>query len=237
MERRLRSLVLLVACCAVAGCWESKRPIFDHADYHLRDKHEVITISDRYGPLGLHATNSENQYVPLFTEAKPNTTEFPFRKFRIGMVPVDRMLDDAQLKSQAADSRHSRALLPDTEALLYVLVLEADEVDGQAFALGFVEGEQLSICPDVLQISTPLHDRFKAFVQAGGAAADKKRGVTNLILERAKAAQQQGKLECQDYRIETHKGDDFVPILKAIERGDTLRRGPIPTVSPMPGRR
>jgi hypothetical protein len=104
-----------------------------------------------------------------------------------------------------------------------IFVMEADEVEGQAFAFGYVEGNKLSICPDVLRNGSAFHGRFKTFVEADGTPKNKKRGVANLIWYSSGAAQQQNEWDCSHYTIASRSEEDFEEILQAIDRGDALR--------------
>ena len=223
MRFMMRPFMLLVASFALAGCWESKQKIYDGSDFYHRNSGELITISDRYGPLGLHFAGAGNRYLPVYTKAKQGTREFPFRKFRIGMVPIDRALATDPSADWIAERKHSRTILKEGSANLMIFVMEADEVEGQGFAFGYVEGNKLSICPDVLQKGSAFHGQFKTFVEADGAPKNRKRGVANLIWYSSGVAQQQDKLECSHYTIETRSEEEFEDILLAIDRGDALR--------------
>lgn len=223
MRRRVFCLWLFVLVPSLAGCWESKGPIYDSSDFYHRERGELITISDQYGPLGLHFAGAGNRYLPVYTKAKQGTPEFPFRRFRIGMVPIDRALATDRSADWIADRKHSSALLKDGKAHLMIFVMEADEVEGQGFAFGYVEGNKLSICPEVLQNGSAFHDRFKTFVRADGTTANKKRGVANLIFMSSGVARRQGELDCDHYKVATRSEEEFDEILQAIDRGDALR--------------
>ncbi len=223
MRTLIRPFVLLFACFALPGCWESKQRIYDSSDFYSRQDGELITISDQYGPLGLHLAGSSKWYLPVYTEAELNTPEFAFRKFRIGLVPIDRALATDRSADWLAERKHSRTILKEGSAHLMIFVMEADEVEGQGFAFGYVEGNKLSICPEVLRKGSAFHDRFKTFVRADGAPKNKKRGVANLIWYSSGVAQRQGEFECSHYTIATRSEQDFEEILQAIDRGDALR--------------
>jgi hypothetical protein len=237
MRRRLFCFWLVVLVPSLAGCWESKEAIYDSTDFHLREVGEIITISDQHGPLGLYYAGAANQYLPIYTDAEPNTKEFLFRKFRIGMVPIDRALATERSANWMSDRKHSSALLKDGKAHLFIFVLEAVEVEGQGFAFGYVEGNKLSICPEVLQNGSAFHDRFKTFVRADGTTANKKRGVANLIFMSSGVARRQGKLDCDHYTVGTRSEEEFEGILQAIDLGDALRtrgRRGFPVPKPQP---
>ncbi|MEE4211873.1 MAG: hypothetical protein V2I43_21715 [Parvularcula sp.] len=223
MRFMMRPYMLLVACVALVGCWESEQKIYDSSDFYHRKSGELITISDRYGPLGLHFAGAGNRYLPVYTKAKQGTPEFLFRRFRIGMIPIDRALATNRSADWIAEREHSRTILKDGNAHLFILVLEADEVEGQGFAFGYAEGNKLSICPEVLQKGSVFHDRFKTFVLADGAPENKKRGVANLIWYSSGVAKRQGKLDCSHYTVASRSEEDFEEILQAIDRGDALR--------------
>lgn len=225
MRRRLPSLCLLLLVPALAACWESKMPVYHSTDFHVREDGEIITISDHHGPLGLYLATGSNRYEPIFTEAEPNTREFLFRKLRIGVVPVDRILANTQAGFWASERRHSRAILPDSDALLLILVIQQERAAAQSFAVAYVEGNRLAICEDLLQPGSSFHDQFQEVTQGEASTVNQKRAVANLAFYEVGAAKSRGEFRCDNYRIESHTEDDFTSLIQAIELGDKRRRG------------
>lgn len=221
-----KQLIVGLAALTLSACWQSENEIYDASDYFPPVAGDLVTISDAHGPLGLYSINEQNQYVPVYTEAEPNSVEQPFRLQRFGFVPVDRMAS-YQEPNEAWQARPtlSRSVFPDKDTLIYVAIAEHEEEPGQTVLTTLLDGDVISVCSMLLQEGKGEHKNFAelAAMQGPQYAFARKSGIAMLVLVEITNAKQKGELDCDRYNIASHSQSALGSLRESLERGDLLR--------------
>lgn len=220
-----RWIVLGFFCALLPACWQAVETVYDREDFYLPVTADIVSISDKYGPLGIYKINSNNQYVPLYKEVDGLAFENDFRTANLSLVPIDRVLTVIGDTSRWAQKRiFSSEIFPDTERYLLITVASRDKSVGQGLTASYVEGDVFARCNGALHQGSPQYDTFIKS-HANSALNDRQRKIAVALAasQDIRLAHKNGGLKCQTYSIGTHQGAALVSLIQSIKAGDKKR--------------